>query len=61
MVDQLRPSYVAGVAGSATPEVVFAATTDAVQWVQIYGITRLKDANDKYILKIKVNFFYDHP
>ena len=33
-------------AGTATPELVFTATTDAVQWVQIYGLTRLTDAND---------------
>ena len=46
LVDQLRPSYVPNVARTATPELVFTATTDTVQWVQIYGLTRLTDANE---------------
>ena len=37
---------VPSVAGTATPELVFTATTDAVQWVQIYDLSRLTDAND---------------
>ena len=32
-VDQLQPSHVPSVVGTATPELVFAATTDAAQWV----------------------------
>ena len=47
-VDQLQPSHVPGVVGTATPELVFTATTDAAQWVQIYGLSRLTDANDDY-------------
>ena len=34
------------VVGTATPELVFTATTDAVQWVHIYGLSRPTDAND---------------
>jgi len=34
------------VAGTATPELVCTATTDAVQRVHVYGLTRLKDANE---------------
>ena len=32
--------------GTATPELVFTATTDAAKWVQIYGLLRLTDANE---------------
>ena len=45
-IDQLHPSHVPSVVGTATPELVFTITTDAVQWVQIYGFTRRKDANE---------------
>ena len=30
-----------------TPELVCTATTDAVQWMQIYGLLRPTDANDE--------------
>jgi len=33
-------------AGTTTRELIFTATTDAVQLAQIYGLTRLTDAND---------------
>ena len=45
-VDQLHPSHVASVVGTATPELVFTATTDAAKWVQIYGLLRPTDANE---------------
>ena len=32
--------------GRDTPKLVFTASTDTVQWVQIYGLTRLTGAND---------------
>ena len=36
--------------GTAAPYLVFTATTDAAQWVQIYGLLRPTDANeDKYL------------
>ena len=44
--DQLQPSHVPIVIGTATPELVFTATTDAAQWVQIYGLLRPTDANE---------------
>ena len=34
------------VVGTATPELVFTATTDPAKWVQIYGLLRPTDAND---------------
>ena len=45
-VDQLQPLHVLSVVGTATSELVFAATKDAAQWVQIYGLSRPTDAND---------------
>ena len=45
---------------AATPKMVFTATADAVQWVQIYGVTKPTDANDddngpeNYVLKLHV-------
>ena len=32
--------------GTVTLELVFTATTDAAQWVQIYGLLRPTDAHD---------------
>ena len=37
------------VVGTVTPELVFTAMTDTVQWVQIYGLSRPTDANDLYV------------
>ena len=34
LVDQLRPSLVSSVEGTANPELVFTATTDAEKWVK---------------------------
>ena len=39
-------NWLASVIGTATPELVFTATTHTAQWVQIYGLLRLTDAND---------------
>ena len=38
--------------GTATPELVFTATTDAAQWVQIYGLLRPTDSSDEYMFRI---------
>ena len=46
LVGQQWPSSVPSVAGTVTPELIFTATTDAVQWVQIYGLSRLTHANE---------------
>ena len=43
---QLHPSHVPSVIGTATPELVFTATTDAAKWVQIYGLLRPTVANE---------------
>ena len=43
---QLRLLYVPSVAGTVTPELVFTVTTDAVECVQFYGLSRLTDANE---------------
>ena len=40
--------HVPSVIGTATPELVFTATTDAAKWVQIYGLLRPTDANDVF-------------
>ena len=49
-MDQLHPSHVPSVIGTATPKYVFTVTTDAAKWVQIYGLLRPTDANDvRYI------------
>ena len=45
-IDQLQPSHVPNMIGTATPELVFTVTTDAAKWVQIYGLLRPTDAND---------------
>ena len=45
-VDHLQPSYVPSVVGTATAELVFTATKDAAQWVQIYDLLTPTDAND---------------
>ena len=45
-VDTTQPSHVPSVIGTATPKLVFTATTDAAKWVQIYGLLRPTDANE---------------
>ena len=45
-IDQLHPSHVPSVVGTATPELVFTVTTEAAKWVQIYGLLRPTDANE---------------
>ena len=57
LVDRLRPSSAPSVAGTVTLELVFMATTDAVQWVQIYGLMRLMDANDVHVFVIDLSIF----
>ena len=52
LVDQLHPSHVLSVVGTATPELVFTVTTDAAKWVLIYGLLRPTDANDIIIITI---------
>ena len=39
-------SHVPSVIGTVTSELVFTATTDTAQWVQIYGLLRPTDANE---------------
>ena len=43
---------ISSVVGTATPELVFTATTDAAKWVQIYGLLRPTDANDLLLLGV---------
>ena len=43
----------ASVVGTAIPELVFTATIDAAQWVPIYGLLRLTDANDDWYILYK--------
>ena len=40
------PSHVPSVIETATPELIFTATTDAAKWVQIYGLLRPTDVNE---------------
>ena len=40
--------------GTATSELVFIATKDFVQWVQIYGLSRPTDANDVVLAIVPV-------
>ena len=49
-VDQLQPSHVPSVVGTATPELDFTATKYAAQWVQILGLLRPTDANERYVI-----------
>ena len=46
--------------GTATPELVFTATTDAAQWVQIYGLLRPTDALTVIASRVGVNDLEEH-
>ena len=43
-------SHVPSVVGTATPELVFTTSSDAAQWVQIYGLLRPTDASELFSL-----------
>ena len=47
-LERILQRHIMVVVGTATPELVFTATTDAAKWVQIYGLLRPTDANDEY-------------
>ena len=45
LVSRSITAFTCSKCGTATPELVFTATTDAAQWVQIYGLSRPTNAN----------------
>ena len=50
-------THVPSVVGTAPPELVFTATTDAAQWGQIYGLLRPTDVNDIYITTLMSHIY----